>query len=120
MKRLPWKLRSSQIKRSTDGFSECGVLVPETDAERSEVEQALEAQGVCDSMGFIKNGINGRLDFPADLVWESDGAVQLTVASNQNEQIPAWFWLVEIDDGSGRRLAWWGMQRDRDKATRWA
>lgn len=120
MKRLPWTLRSSRIDLSSFGFPECFVLLPESDAEKTEVEQALYAQGACDGMGFIKNGINGRLDFPAKLAWESDGVAGVTITTNQGQEIPAWFWLVEIGDESGRRFAWWGTQRDRDRAIPWA
>jgi hypothetical protein len=105
---------------SLGGFPECFVLLPQTEIEKSEIANALEAQGVCDGMGFVKNGINGRLGFPAILNWESDGSLALTVTSNQNQETPAWFWLVECEDGSGRRFAWWGTRRNRDYAIPWA
>ena len=120
MKRLRWTLRSSQIDLSLTGFPECFVLVPESNDERAEIEQDLRAEGVRNRTSFIKNGINGRLDFPTDLNWESDGAVELTITTNQDQRIPAWFWLVEIDDGTGRRFAWWGTNSNRDKSIPWA
>ncbi len=121
MKRLPWKRRGSHIDLSLAGFPESFVLVPESNDDKTELENALDAQSVCDRMSFNnKNGINGRLDFPTDLNWDSDGAVELTITTDQNQQIPAWFWLVENDDRTGLRFAWWGTQQDRDLSNPWA
>jgi hypothetical protein len=120
MKRLAWTLRGSQIDLSLAGFPECFVLVPECGAEEAEAEEALAAQGVSNHMGFVKNGINGRLEFPAKLGWEADGALSLMITTNESEHLQAWFWLVEGQDGSGRRFAWWGTSRNRDDAIPWA
>ena len=93
-------------------------LVPESESEEIELQQSLENQGVQDSTSFDKNGINGRLDLPAKLKWNTDGAVEVHVTTH-DRTIPAWFWLVEWDDGSGRRFAHWGTNRDSTKSNSW-
>jgi hypothetical protein len=40
-------------------------------------------------MGFVKNGINGRLEFPAKLGWEADGALSLMITTNESEHLQA-------------------------------
>jgi len=117
MRRLPW----TTLDMGAGGMPNCFVLVPENDAERTELRQAFEDAGVLNSLAFHKSGINGRLDLPANLTWEPDGAVRVAVAvQGQPSSIPAWFWLVECDDGSSRRFAWWNTQHDRDSSWTWS
>jgi hypothetical protein len=72
-------------------------------------------------MAFHKSGINGRLNVPADLNWEADGAVRVTVTvQGQTSPITARFWLVECDDGTGRKSAWWNTQHDRERSQTWS
>lgn len=102
------------------GLPDCFTLVPETDDEQQELENALDDQGVCNSMGFSKSGINGRLNIDANPQWEN-GAMKATVTV-QGEAHPkdAWFWVVECEDGSGRRFAWWSMKPDIKTASTWS
>ncbi len=117
MNRLPF----TRFDQNAGGWPRCWVLVPQTDAERSEVREAFAKAGVSNSLAFSKKEINGRLDFPHNLTWEPDGAVQVSITvQGQTPPLAAWFWLVECDDGSGRRFAWWSMQHDQDRAETWS
>jgi hypothetical protein len=114
MKRLPFGL-----DLSVGGMPSSVVLVPENDAERAELRQSLEDAGVSNSLGFSKGGVVGCLQLPDKLTSESDGAIPVTIIANQQEAIPAWFWLVEIDDGNGRRFPWWSTEREIATAASW-
>ena len=87
--RLPWT--SLDLKEA--GLPDCYVLVPE---------------------------MNGRLDFPEKLSWGPDGGVPIQVTiKDQPTPSTVWFWLVECDDGSERRFAWWNTYYDRSSAVSW-
>jgi hypothetical protein len=109
MQRLPWN----------DGGVQRFVLVPDTDAEKSEMTQSLESLGVFNGMDFVGDGIIGRLAFPVELNWASDGALPVTVTVDQDASRPVWFWLVEHGAPSPARFAWWGSNRDRERAVPW-
>lgn len=99
----------------------CCVLVPEVEAEQAELRQAFAEAGVLNSLAFHKQGINGRLDFPPNLSWDFDGAIEVSITvQGQESPSAAWFWLVECDNGSGRKLAWWSMRHDLGSASAWS
>ncbi len=109
MKRIPWK-----------GPIECAVLVPEAVEEREELAQSLDDNGVVNSLGFSKNGVNGTLYLPETLAWDSSGAMKASVKVNEEHgRCDAWFWLVECADGTGRRFAWWSLEHDIESASSW-
>jgi hypothetical protein len=109
MKRIGWK-----------GMIDCAVLVPETVEERGELTQSLEDNGVLNSLGFSKNGVNGTLYLPETLAWDSSGAMKASVKVNEElGRRSAWFWLVECADSTGRRFAWWSLENDIQSANSW-
>jgi hypothetical protein len=117
MRRIPW----TTFNVGTGELPNCFVLVPESDTERAELRRAFEDAGVSDSLAFHKSGINGCLVLPKEFTWDPGGAVRVAIArQGQTSPIEAWFWLVECDDGSGRRFAWWNTHDDRDSAWTWS
>lgn len=120
MKRLPWKLKASKLDLGRVGIPESWVLVPETKNDEEELRVALDSQDVRHRMSFIKNGINGRVDFPQQLRWSPEGSLKVSIAVQGGGQpLEAWFWIVETDDGTGRRHAFWGTVPDTDQAVSW-
>lgn len=121
MKRLPWVLRrSGGPSLSPDVIPGSVVLVPETPEEQGELEDVLDDQGIRDGMSFSHEAVKGVIHFPSALRWAADGALQLSVAHQGN--FPAadlWVWVVEIEDGSGRRFPWYGTSHDSDEAVSW-
>jgi len=112
------------MKRAQHGMRSMDVaelLIPENDAEQAELLQVLDTNGVSHSMAFSKNGINGRIDFPQRLTWGSDGSLelQLTEAGTEGTQ-KVWFWVVELNDGTKRRFAWFSKTKDIDTAFNWS
>lgn len=117
MRRLCW----TSLDLSAAGVASCFCLLPETDAEREELRESLADAGVRNSLAFSKLGIIGRLDFPSDIKWEADGAIHLTVTvEGQPYPVSVWFWLVECDDGTGHRFAWWNTRHDGSSSMPWS
>ena len=117
MQRLPW----TPIDNRKSVLPKCFALIPETDAERADLRQSFEDGGVQNSMAFDKMDISGRLDIPSVLSWEPDGAIRVAITLKGDAlPIDAWFWLVECNDGSGRRFAWWNTRYDREGSHPWS
>ena len=116
MQRLPW----TRLDMEPGGLPNCFILIPENDAERADLRRSFEAVGVNDRLSFCKSSVNGCIHLPAALTWEADGAVpvELTVEGTP-ARVTAWFWLVEWNDGSLHRSAWWSRQHSRNGAKAW-
>lgn len=121
MKRVLWTLRGSKLQLARIGVPECYALVPETKDDEDELRVALRNEGVSHRMSFAnKNGIDGRIDLPQQLTWSADGTLEVViVGQSPAKPLAAWFWIVEDDDGTGRRFAWWATIHDSDEAQPW-
>ncbi len=96
MTRLPWRVKGSNLDLSSAGFPDCSVLVPETDADRTELLGVLDAEGVSDRVRFTKSGIDGRLNFSASPQWLNDGVLQLSVSTADGQISPMWLGVTQL------------------------
>lgn len=99
----------------------CFVLAPDTDEDRAELSRAFEEAGVRDGADpWWRSELSVRLHVPADFNWMDDGSVRIDLTAVDNPSPPtAYFWVVECDDGSGRRFVWWRVGDDQVRAEPW-
>jgi hypothetical protein len=107
-------------KKTIPEWPECFIVVPQNEKEKEELKESFEKAGVKNSLAFNKSGINGCLIFPEDLEWEKNGAVKATIeVQGEKPWIDAWFWLVECNDGTERRFAWWNTNPNFEQSSVW-
>jgi len=107
-------------KSSKVQFGGYYALVPETDEDRQELSDSLEDDGVRNSLSFSYDGQMWVLLLPDEPQWDEDGAMLASVKL-QGEDIKhdVWFWVIDLEDGPGRRFAYWGFDKGHRKATTW-